>query len=240
MIEPNFSRLAQVTGHRFDDDRLASWATDTSSRAFGSLETLGDAIADFAVGLTCWRNGIDGAAQRTSNAALDAIYHQRLEGIVRANSGDVVEALIGAVHLDAGFEAAAALATRWCCPGLDWEPLGDHDVDELVHDDGLEFPAGLAADALDALVADVIVTTIGPTVTTQKMIHRLRVRVVDGPGRARLARRFGLRVRTTERTGIAEPIRASVLTTLLTAGWDRTSALLAPHIDLGRLQRTRH
>lgn len=223
-----------LLGHRFTDSRYAAWATSSSSRAFGSLETLGDAIADFAVAVTCWRNGIDAAeaARRVGNDALDAIHRRHLNGRVDARSGDVVEALVGAVHLDAGFETAAAFAVRWCSPDLGWEPLGDHPVDDWVTVDDVDLPASLAASALDALVTDLIVTPRGPTVTTQKSINRARVRIVDGPGRSRLSRRLGLR-RSEPSGGLAEPLRAAVLATLLAAGWDRTRALLAPHVTPG-------
>ncbi|MGA1440448.1 MAG: ribonuclease III domain-containing protein [Ilumatobacteraceae bacterium] len=241
MDDRRLDTIEDLVGHRFDDRRLLADAVSTSARGFGPLETLGDAIADFAVSLTCWRHGLDDAeaAHRVSNAVLDEIFERHLRGLVDAVSGDVVESLVGAVHLDGGFDAAARLAVRWCCADLDWEPLGDVDVDEWVTVDDLELPAGLASTALDALVTDVIVRRLGLRVATQRDIHRLRVRVVDGPGRRRLAGRLGFRSSSSNRRGIAEPVRAGVLTTLLTAGWDRTRALLEPEVRIERVRRRR-
>ena len=231
--------VEELTGHRFGDRLLLAGAVSTSERAFGPLETVGDAIADFAVSLTCWRNGRDDAeaARRVSNAVLDEIYRSHLAGRVDAVSGDVVESLVGAVHLDGGFDAAARLAVRWCCPDLEWEPLGDVAVDEWVTVAELEIPAGLASTALDALVTDLIVRRLGIRVATQRDIHRLRVRAVDGPGRRRISARLGFRPGPSKRRGIAEPLRAAIVTTLLTAGWDRTRALLAPEVRVDRARR---
>lgn len=232
--------LEELIGHRFADRRLLIGATSTSDRMFGPLETLGDAIADFAVALTCWRHGLDDAdaAHRVSNAVLDEVYRERLAGRVDAVSGDVVESLIGAVHLDGGLDAAARLAVRWCCPEYSWEPLGDVDVDEWISVSDVDIPAGLASTALDALVTDLIVRQLGVRVATQRDLHGLRVRVVDGPGRRRIAARLGFRPGPGKRRGIAEPMRAAIVTTLLTAGWDRTSALLAPEVRVDRRRRS--
>lgn len=79
---------------------LAAW--------LARLDLLGDAVLGLAVvEHLVHRNGPQARASvLTSNAHLDERFNRSSAVFTSAQTGDVIEALIGAVHLDAGYVAA--------------------------------------------------------------------------------------------------------------------------------------
>jgi dsRNA-specific ribonuclease len=168
------SQLEAIVGHNFSDRALLAGASSISERAFGALEHLGDAIADLAVALTCWRADLDAerAAYLVCNEHLDERFHALLKGHVKARSGDAVEAIVGAVFLDAGFETAAEVAVHLCAPGMAWRPLASGEsVDDV--------PMWLGPIVIDAIVTADAVPRFGATTTSQGELSEHRKALVN-------------------------------------------------------------
>ncbi|TFY96499.1 ribonuclease III [Ramlibacter rhizophilus] len=136
--DPLLSALQQRLQHRFTDPRLLARAL--THRSFSAdhnerLEYLGDAVLGLAVSRLVYERLAElpeGDLSRVrANLVRQESLHQialelRLPEVVRLGEGearsggskrpsilaDVLEALIGAVYLDAGFEAAEALVRR--------------------------------------------------------------------------------------------------------------------------------
>lgn len=105
-------------GVRFSEPDLGRLAASPWVSGFSRLEFLGDAILGLAVFSAAELIGLarTTAISRVSNDHLDDVFNERLASLTSANTGDVIEALIGAVHLDLGFGAAATVARRLCLP----------------------------------------------------------------------------------------------------------------------------
>ena len=118
--------VEESIGYHFRDGELLTKSVDAWSHGHGALETIGDAINDLAVLMATARAGgsVQAAAAAVTNDALDAIYAAKLAGLARFPSGDVVESIVGAVHLDGGFNAAATVGVRLCL-GQEWVPIVD-------------------------------------------------------------------------------------------------------------------
>ncbi len=158
MIDEVVSRL----GHRFADDALLlqalthrSWAVERGGADYERLEFLGDAVLQAAVtaelierypaleegALTALRQQFVREGTLAQIGRTLVIGPALRLGIGEDQSGgrekpkvlaDVVEALLGAVFLDAGFVTARAVVARW----LDAHPLA------LGHDTLLDNPRG--------------------------------------------------------------------------------------------------
>lgn len=204
-------------------------ACSTSSRAFGALEHLGDAVGDLAVGLSCWRAGLRAtdAARLVTNDRLDAVYHRDLEGLVRARSGDVVEALVGAIHLERGFEQAARIAVGLCAAHLDWEPLGDERVGAIAGWHDATVPAWIGSLTVDAIIANAAITVIGPECTSQRELNAIRIRSTATDKLAAVARRVGALGPVDDRRAVLL-LRCAVGATLVRGGWEHTVRVVAP------------
>lgn len=141
-------RLLRAIGYRFEDERLLQRAL--THRSFGHdnnerLEYLGDALLNFAVGAELYRIRPKAPEGDLSRLRASLVREETLAGAarrlpladaVRLGSGelksggfrrdsilaDAFEALIGAVYLDGGFEAAAALCLRLLAPELEQLP----------------------------------------------------------------------------------------------------------------------
>lgn len=222
-------------GHRFRNRHLLDIATSTDRAGFGSLEHVGDTVADLAVGLTTWRDG--GSAQEASgfvtNAMLDEVYDRHFAGLVNARSGDVVEALVGAVHRDAGFPTAARVAVTLCAPDMVWSELGTHRIRRVVPATPKDYPVWLGALTLEAFVADHVLDHHGLDTCTQETLTRAVQANAARDHLEDLGARLGLWPWGAAPSGdTADQVRASLAATLVVAGWATTSALLRPHLVL--------
>lgn len=110
----NLDRTQSELGYTFKNPDQALIALDTSRMGFSRLEFLGDSILGLAIYTlgACRRIPIRDADHLVSNRTLKRVFHSTFAAHSPSNSGDVVEALIGAVFLDGGFEAAAATTVK--------------------------------------------------------------------------------------------------------------------------------
>ncbi len=101
-------------GFHFAEPLTAAVALSPWHDGFSRLEFLGDAILGLALYAEVARRDLtfDVAAELVSNRHLDAVFHRTLRHCTSADTGDVVEAVLGAAHLARGYEAAADLARR--------------------------------------------------------------------------------------------------------------------------------
>jgi ribonuclease-3 len=128
-------QLAQRLGHRFQDLRLLDQALRHSSYAHENpesgpsnerLEFLGDAVLALTVSnllLARFPGGSEGELSRGRAALVNAGW---LGALARdLDLADALEAVLAAVYLDGGLEAAARLTSRWFKPalesGLPWQ-----------------------------------------------------------------------------------------------------------------------
>lgn len=209
-------------GYRFGDSELLRGATHTWHRLFGPLEHLGDAIADLAVGLCCERVGLgpEVAARIVDNAHLESVLARRLRRVVRPRTGDVIEALVGAVHLDGGFDHAARVTAGLLMPDVGWRSIREGDAASL--ETGRPDQVWLGALVLDAVLADDLIRRRGPARTSQRELSRRRSEVV---ATANLNRVINADARLRQLAGDARGLKASLAATMLTHGWGPTRRL---------------
>lgn len=145
---------------RATDRDLVRIAIDPSIRGFSRLEFLGDAILGLAVFAAGEVAGFSRPElqRAVSNAELRQIIEGELSETTSAPTGDVVETLIGAIHLSVGFNAAARWAVHTCLPAAD-PVVGGDDPSALaarsMGTDGLVF---IGAAAIGAVVAEHLCT----------------------------------------------------------------------------------
>ena len=143
-----------ILGHTFSTQLLGVTALSTWRAGFSRLEFLGDAILGLAVFSTAEFHhfGRQEAIARVSNDHLDMVFNQSFSKLTESNSGDVIEALIGAIHLDGGFAAAARIATNLCLPEYEFViPPVDIEKAGIAGVPNLSF---VGAAAFSAAVAD--------------------------------------------------------------------------------------
>lgn len=225
-------RVAEILHYRFHDPTLLAAACNTSSPPFGTLEHLGDAIADLAVGLACWAAGMEPAeaSNRVANAALDVVFHRHFEGLVAARSGDVVEALVGAVHLDGGFTAASRVAVRLCDPTLSPVSLPERPLTSLLPASDVPDAAWVGNLLIDAICTDAIVTAVGITATSQRTLSDARTARTNNVVLAARVRRCGVSMLADDRRALGE-FRCRSVATLLGAGYPTTRRLVLEVLD---------
>jgi hypothetical protein len=224
-------------GYRFRDRTLLRGATGTWHRSFGPLEHLGDTIADLAVGVTCHRLGIgpDVAATLVDNVHLERVMASRLRRLVRPRTGDVIEALVGAVHLDGGFDRAAEATVRLLVPDARWEPLPESPVPST--EAPVDGPVWLGALVLDAAIADHLLRRWGPVRTSQRELSHTRSHIV----RTTTLDRLVAEVPAWRAAGLdARRLKGSVASTLLRHGWSPTRDHLVGVLVAHRLLDTVH
>lgn len=162
-------------GHRFDDTELRDIALCPPLAGFSRLEFLGDAVLGLALGAAGVLDGAEpGSVVRSvTNKSLDARLGQ-LGLDVADRSGDVIETLVGAVHLDAGFDAAATAAVRMCGPlaGLQTTAARHEDAALSLSASELSF---VGAAILSAAAADSVVRLIPDGVARQFTDERKRL-----------------------------------------------------------------
>lgn len=140
----------------FIDRDLGRIALSPWSFGFSRLEFLGDAMLGLAVFSAAELMGLPRktTTSRVANHHLDEIFFQQFATHTSANTGDVIEALIGAIYLDSGFDEAAALATRLCLPEFEsLVPAASSETISSVNARGLALvgSAVLSASAADDL-----------------------------------------------------------------------------------------
>lgn len=117
----NLVEVEKLLNYSFRDRNLGTIALSTWRPGFSRLEFLGDSILGLAVFSTAEVNHFprDRASARVANRHLDRVFNNLLSRHTSSNSGDVVEALVGAIYLDAGYTEAAKVATTLCLPEHD-------------------------------------------------------------------------------------------------------------------------
>ena len=206
-------------GYRFRNTELLKGSTHTWHRLFGPLEHLGDAIADLVVGINCYRAGLgpEQAARIVDNAHLELVVARRLRRVVKPRTGDVIEALIGAVHLDSDIDHAAQVTTRLLMPDRRWVPMPE--VEATVLQAGEPTLVWLGALALDAVIADELIRRRGAGRTSQRELSRHRSELVATVNLERMVRRSAhLPAPIVD----ARTFKAAIARTMLDAGWSST------------------
>lgn len=147
--------VEELLGVRFVDAHLGRIALSPWIRGFSRLEFLGDAIMGLAVISAAEVAGVarETALQRTANEHLDGLFREHLASHTRANTGDVIEAIIGAVYLDGGYDAAARVARSLCLPEVSLDELDAASRTSSLSQRGVAFigAAVLSASAADDL-----------------------------------------------------------------------------------------
>ena len=142
--------------YSFHDHELGVGALSTWRDGFSRLEFLGDSILGLAVFATAEAAGWvrELAMDRVDNEHLDRLFDQRLRRCTTSHTGDVIEALIAAIHLDGGFEEAARVGVALCLPEL--APYSPAALREAVPDIGHHGFAFVGAAVFKAVAADVL------------------------------------------------------------------------------------
>lgn len=106
--------VEETLEYRFTDPSLGSLALHPSRGGFRQLEFLGDAILGVVVYTLAEFSRLPRSVipLLVSNEWLLKIFKDSFAQHSPGNTGDVVEALIGAVYLDGGFDSAASVITR--------------------------------------------------------------------------------------------------------------------------------
>ncbi len=215
--------VERAIGYRFRDRDLLRGSTNTWHRLFGPLEHLGDAIADLVVGLNCNRIGLgpDIASRIVDNAHLEAVLTRRLRRVVRPRTGDVIEALIGGVHLDSDFDRAARVTVNLLMPDVQWLPIAETSPAGLVA--GSSELVWLGALVLDAVIADDLIRRRGPGRTSQRELSRHRSEIVSTKNLEQMIRR---RAELSGSVLDARDLKGSIAATMLANGWGPTRRLV--------------
>lgn len=163
-----------LVGFDVADGDLVETALRPSRQGFSRLEFVGDAVLGLAVATTLHRRGEPPARlpDLVNNDRPDEIYRgSDLARLAPRCSGDVIEALIGAIHLSAGFDAGATAALALVAPENEWEPpvadgrpggelvIGG-DGGPLVPPNGVRALAFVGATLLSCAAADHAVATL--------------------------------------------------------------------------------
>ncbi|MCP4435327.1 MAG: hypothetical protein GY812_07515 [Actinomycetia bacterium] len=216
------------------DRDLVRAALDPSVRGFSRLEFLGDAV----LGLAVFASGEAAGRKRptllkaVSNDALRALKDKSFDQLTSAPTGDVIETLIGAIHLSCGFTFAARWAVQQCLPDVSPVTGGDEASREaaaLIDRSGLTF---IGAAVMSAVVADHLCTTEPRrsqrwySETRHSLLERQRVAAL-------LATSQG-----DERPGehdwkrLVDRFERAAARSYLDSGWDcRTAVLSALHVN---------
>ena len=217
----------------FSDELLAVVALHPPLPGFSRLEFLGDAVLNLAVYLAATATGVgrDVAAAAVANAQLDS----RIDAsplVSERRSGDVLEALVGAVHLDGGFAPAWVTSLRIAGPAAGI-PVDLPPPPALELTGGLEDRAGpfVGAALLGAVVADRLARRAPDWSADRYSSERSQLL-----GTARLAdlarRHLGARLAGHADGFCADALQAAAARRLVDEGWPGG---VAAAIDLGVL-----
>lgn len=219
-------------GYRFRNRDLLRSATSTWRRAFGPLEHLGDTIADLAIAVTCHLQGGDAeaATQIVANANLERVFSNRLRRLVSPDTGDVIEALVGAVHLDGGFDQAATVTNHLLVEGVPWRPIHEERAERLS---GAAGPVWLGSLVLDAVVADRVVELRGVAGTSQRELSTTRAVRTSTAALERLVRLPAARRYASTDIDDVRGLKSAAASTLLGHGWSATRELVVALLEAG-------
>jgi len=227
---PAASTLCQWS---FTDELLGVVALHPHLPGFSRLEYLGDAVLNLVVYLAATASGVgrDVATAAVANAQLD----RRINAsplVDRRRSGDVLEALVGAVHLDGGFAAAwvTSLRIAGSAAGIptDLPPPPTLEVGEALDDRAGAF---VGAALLAAVVADELVRD-EPDWSDDRYSSE-RSQLLSTSRLADLARRhFGGRVGGHADSFCADVLQTAAARRLIDEGWPGG---VAAAVDLGVL-----
>jgi len=209
-----------LCGWTFVDELAAVVALHPHLPGFSRLEFLGDAMLNLSVFSAVTLEGVErgAAARAVANASLDARIDRSPLASSR-RSGDVLEALIGAVHLEGGLRAswAASLRIAAAAAGVSDDLVAPPVPDAVVLD--LRAGAFVGSALLAAVVADRLCRT-EPEWTHDRYSDG-RSSLLGTARLARLARRH-LPDRTTDRADAtcADELQAAAAQRFLDEGWD--------------------
>lgn len=216
-----------LCGWSFGDELLAVVALHPHLVGFSRLEFLGDAVLNLSVYSAAVLTGVgrDVAVRAVANAALDVrIGASAIAGERR--SGDVLEALIGAVHLDGGFAAAWQAALRLAGPAA-------------TVPDGLEAPPAAPQRALDRRALAFVGSAVIGAVVADHLCRSEptwdhgrysdgRAALVGAHRLATLARQhFGAEVDGLKDGPCTDVLQAATAERFLEGGWDGGVAAVA-------------
>jgi dsRNA-specific ribonuclease len=228
--------LGEVIGTQLPDEELAFIALHPERQGFSRLEFIGDAVLGVAVTTVVVRAGLrrELVPRHVSNRALDEVYRERLRRLVPGNSGDVVEAVVGAAHLTLGFDDAAAVAVNLAFPARPWSSIAPRPVPTIptVAPRERRSMAFLGATLFGAGVADHLVRD-QPS-APHRVLSDERQRLL-APNRvvhrsaviARLPAVTGLRQRRAY-----DLVQGAAAAVFLAGGWPATTELIAELLEL--------
>jgi len=213
-------------GWTFADQSLAVVALHHSMAGFSRLEFLGDAVLN----LTVYSVMVD--AGRTPAAATRVVANDNLDRCLAAGplagevpSGDVIETLVGAVHLDGGFTAAWQAALRLVGSSADvptdvGPPPGTVDWSRL----GLRARAFIGSAVLRAAVADHLCRR-NPGWTQARFSRSLGSLLRTDRVAQRAAAVLGDRWREAPDRDLLDDVQAEAAERFLAEGWDAAVAV---------------
>jgi dsRNA-specific ribonuclease len=113
-IRVDLPAVQAIIGHQFSDQNLGQVALNPTIRGFIRLEFLGDAILGLVTFTMTEAAGYarEDAKKLVSNQRLREIFEKLIAPYSPANTGDVMEALVGAAYLDSGFDCASEVICR--------------------------------------------------------------------------------------------------------------------------------
>lgn len=205
----------------FDDELLAVVALHPHLAGFSRLEFLGDAALNLSVFTA---SGVAGVARAdaiatVANAHLDACIDAGPLASER-RSGDVLEALIGAVHLEGGFDAAwvAALRLVGASAGLPVDLPAPPDTAGLADLDH-RWLAFVGAALIGAVVADHLCRTAPDWTHDRYSVER---QALQGSTRlAQLARRhLGPRLEGAPEHVATDALQVAAAEAFVHGGWN--------------------
>lgn len=224
-------------GYTFADSSLGHIALHPSRRGFSRLEFLGDAILSVVVFTLAEsaNHPRNGAKMLVSNQRLRELYANSFAAYSPGNTGDVMEALVGAVYLDGGFFNAAGIITRAFDTGFG---TFDHDLiaakAQAFDQRGLMW---IGAHVESAVVADHLCTTVPSE--THKFYSQQRGGILLTARLAERSRQLGLVAQHGDKpasakrdTDDADMLDAHVARLFLSNGWDLAKPEILKILDI--------
>lgn len=228
----NLHRTQSELGYTFKNPDQALIALDTSRMGFSRLEFLGDSILGLAIYTlgACKRIPLGDADHLVSNKNLKRVFHSTFAAHSPSNSGDVVEALIGAVFLDGGFEAAAATTMKILHPNkphFDFTTTS-HFITEITPRRLMHLGAHVSKAVVAAVLCD------RHPKKTHAWYSEERSRLLRARRLGRISRAGGLNSPHTAKYGVArrdkedtDALDAHVAVTFLSQDWTAASQQIA-------------
>lgn len=177
-------------GYTFANRLLGKIALNPSVRGFSRLEFLGDSI--LGVAIFTMAESAEFPRPQAQNLVSNQRFRQLFESTFAAhspgNTGDVIEALVGAVYLDGGFDHAASIISRVIEP-----QFGQFDQAALSAKAGAMQDRGLmriGAHVTSAVIADHLCTSMPNE--THEVYSKERSRLMRSERLAQRSRDLGL------------------------------------------------